>query len=56
MIKILVKANDNGDTRSFSGYVFEDIRNLVSDAASVGNGLSESNDKKVNGVKVEQTY
>lgn len=52
-IKILVKANDNGDTRSFSGYVFEDIRNLVSDAASVGNGLSESNDTKVNGVKVE---
>ena len=53
--------NDKNDTRSISGYVFEDARTEVSDGAVIGNGMyneSDSDfegnkDKKINGVTIQ---
>lgn len=59
-LKLKIDTNNN-DTRTFSGYVFEDARTQISNDAVIGNGVYNeadidvqgNSDKKINGVTVE---
>lgn len=51
-IKLKVSSK-NDDNRIFTGYVFEDERTEVSDAALVGNGRYDEGETKINGVTIE---
>ena len=59
-LKLKIDMNSD-ETRSFSGYVFEDARTQLSDGAVIGNGkfnesdvdFEENRDKKINGVTIQ---
>ncbi len=60
-LKLKIDTDDDDDTRTFSGYTFEDARTQISNNAVIGNGVfNESDrdtqgnsDKKINGITVQ---
>lgn len=51
-IKLVFPENDNLE-RVVTGYVYEDERNTPSDMATVGNGIYDDGETKINGVTVQ---